>query len=178
MSGVLSLAQGLLSAGRRRRRFVPERFRRGFSLPELLVVLAIVGLSVAVAVPLVSHELHMVRMRTAADQFASDLRAARMIAVSTRGRVGDRGEPVSVQVFVEPENFYTYPDARGQPRRVEMPQGVHIVSSPSSIVFGMNGSIAAEAVTIFEAGTSDGTDRWTVTTSRLGIPRTTREHVP
>ena len=58
------------------------RVARGFSITELLVVLAIIGLPVAVTVPLISNQVRMAAIRSAAAEFSSDLRAARMIAVS------------------------------------------------------------------------------------------------
>jgi prepilin-type N-terminal cleavage/methylation domain-containing protein len=146
-----------------------RRFRTGggFSLPELLVVLTIVGLSVGVAVPLVSHQVRMLRIRGAAAQFAADLRAARMIAVARR-------ETVDVQVDIDPVNVYSFPGVRGDTRRMTMPEGIRIVScTPSRIRFRPDGSVPPpEVVTVFEARTSGGwIQRWTIKTGLLGVPK-------
>lgn len=146
--------------------------RRGYSLPELLVVLAILGLAVVVAVPLVGKQVRLVQIHSAAEQFASNLRAARMVAVSTR-------DEVIVQVDADPTNAYSFPDARGRTRLVRLPEGIRIVSSPSPIRFRSDGSIADRAITILESVASDGTvERWTVTTGILGIARTDHVRLP
>lgn len=108
----------------------------------------------------------MVRIRSAADRFASDLRAARMIAVTTR-------KNVPVHVNVAPDNFYSYTDASGAERRIEMPEGVDIVSTTSdAFFFKSDGSTGRKVITVLRARNSG--EQWTVTTSLLGIPATTR----
>jgi prepilin-type N-terminal cleavage/methylation domain-containing protein len=149
------------------------RASNGFSLPELIVVVAIVGLSVAVAIPLISREIQKAQIRGAVDQFASNLRAARMIAVSTH-------RPVDVRVFVAPGNYYLYKDAREKERRITMPEGIAIVwCEPDTLVFRSDGSVMPDGgETRFEARTAQGAvERWTVKTSVLGIPKTTHEQV-
>jgi prepilin-type N-terminal cleavage/methylation domain-containing protein len=137
----------------------------GFSLVELLVVLAVLGLSVAVAIPLVSNQIRMAAIRSTAAEFASDLRAARMLAVSGH-------EPVDVYVDADPANEYHY-TARGRERRVKLPDGVRIVSSDSRIVFRSDGSVQGGAVTLFEAhGAGGGVERWRVEVNALGLPKT------
>lgn len=151
----------------------PVPGRRGFSLPELLVVLAILGLAVMVAVPLVSHQLRSATIRAAAGQFAADLKAIRMIAVSHRRTVNVPW--VTVTVALHPDNYYSYTDVRGQLHRIDMPGGIRIVSSTPNLTiqFEPNGSVRGGNTTIFEAGFStDLLERWTVTTSELGVPRT------
>jgi len=139
----------------------------GFSLAELLVVLAILGLTVAVTVPLVSNQVRMAAIRSAAAEFSSDLRAARMIAVS-----GHR--TINVQVDADPANSYSYPDSRGRNRQVALPEGIRIVSStPASIKFRPDGSVHGGALTIFEArGVSGAAERWTIAINELGLLRT------
>jgi prepilin-type N-terminal cleavage/methylation domain-containing protein len=149
------------------------RFRdaRGFSLSELLTVVAIAGLVVAVSVPLVAQNVRQAKIRGAADQFTMSLRAARMIAVSKRATVG-------VTVADDPVNSYSFPDTRGTTRTVAMPDGVRIVSSDSPIAFTPNGSLSASTTTVLEADLTDGAmERWTVTTSVLGTPSVSRERI-
>ncbi len=143
----------------------------GFTLPELLVVLALLGLALAVTVPLTAEAVRAAKVRTAADQFASDLRAARMVAVTKR-------QPVQVTVAADPTNRYTFPDVSGTVRTVILPSGVRIVSSTSPITFQQNGSVTAPATTVFEASL-DGTtvERWTVTTTLVGVPKTQRQRL-
>jgi len=56
---------------------------RGFTLIELLVVLALVGLALTVAAPLVSNALPGTQMRAAARDVATGLRYARSLAIAS-----------------------------------------------------------------------------------------------
>jgi len=134
-------------------------------------VLAILGLAVVVAVPLVAHQVRLVQIHSAAEQLAANLRAARMVAVSIR-------RPVNVRVDVDPANEYSFPDVRGRDRRVRLPEGIRIVSSTTPISFLPDGSLSDVAVTVLESPARDGLlDRWTVTTGILGIARTSHERL-
>ena len=149
------------------RRLRLRRGDRGVSLPELLVVIAILALGILVSVPLVSEKILDTRLRVAASQFSTSLRAARMIAVS-------RSRTVTVEVEVDPANHYLYEDAKGRTRSVPLPAGVIFVSSPAAIIFKPNGSIQATqpAETILELDPDVGEVRkqYVVTTSLSGIP--------
>src|SRR5262245_13774928 len=92
---------------------------RGFSLTEILIVVAIIGLAIAITVPLVAENVSQARIRAAADQFSVDLRAARMIAVSKRAT-----PYLDVSVQPDPVNRYTFVNGRGETRVVQMPTGV------------------------------------------------------
>jgi len=143
----------------------------GFSLPELLVVLAILGAGVAVAIPLTRTQVISSRIRTSAGQFATDLRMARMIAVTKRAAV-------SVTVAPDPANYYEYTDGAGKLRRVNLSTGVRLISSTSPIVFQVNGSIANPSSSVFEVDLKGSTiERWTVTATILGVPSITRERI-
>jgi len=148
------------------RRSAP-RAGRGFSIAELLVVLAIIGLSVAIAIPLVSNQIRRAAIRSTASEFASDLRAARMLAVSGR-------ETVDVYVDADPANAYRYTGPHGgRQRRITLPDGVRIVATDPKITFRSDGSVPAGTVTLFEARGADGAiERWRVDVNILGIPKT------
>ena len=108
-----------------------ERSQKGFSVGELLVVVAVLGLIVAIGIPLVSEQIRTAKIRGAADQFSMALKAVRMIAVSKR---------------------------------------------TNPITFNFNGSVDAQATTVFEANLSAGAvERWTITTSLMGV--TSIDHV-
>ena len=143
----------------------------GFTLPELLIVLAIAGLALVIAVPLAAEQIRTVQSHAAAGQLATDIRAARMIAVSKRSTV-------TLQVDVDPTNAYQYTDAHGRVRRIALPKQIRIVSSSPPISFGANGALAAAATTVLEASVSGGViDRFTVATSLLGVPTVTHQRV-
>lgn len=147
------------------------RGQRGFSLAEILVVIAIVALLVAIVVPLVGSTLRAAAVRGAADQFAIDLRAARMIAVT-------RQNNVDFTITVDPTNRYAYTRQDGTIRTIDMPRGVKIVSSsPTTITFQANGSVVAAATTVLEVAVDSGTERWTVSTNTLGMPTIVRARV-
>jgi prepilin-type N-terminal cleavage/methylation domain-containing protein len=150
-----------------------ERHRHagGFSLLEFLVVTVVLAIMVAALVPLAMETVQKARIRTMANQFALDLRAARWTAVSSRA-------PVSLSVAVDPSNVYEYTDARGKVRKITMPVGVRIVSSTNPIQFLANGSVPGGASTIIESQiTDDAVSRFTVSTSSLGISKTTHQRV-
>jgi Tfp pilus assembly protein FimT len=141
------------------------------TLAELLAVIALMGILVAVAVPLVAEQVRQAKIRGAADEYASTLKAARMLAVSKRA-------PQSVTVNVHPTNTYAYVDTRERDRTFRMPDGVRIVSSTDPITFQINGSLTAAATTVIEASLNDGViERWTVTTGIAGVPNVVRERI-
>lgn len=139
----------------------------GFSFPEMLVVITIIGLAAAVVVPLTRDQVAGARARAGADQFTTDLRAARMIAVTTRSTL-------DMTVVAHPGNYYEYTDNKGRLRRVNMPNGVQISSSTSPIQFQLNGSLTTAASTVIEVQLGKSTtERYTIDTNILGVPTVT-----
>ena len=143
---------------------VNTRTQRGFSLPELLVVLAIIGAIVAMSIPLVNEQIRIAELRAVSDQMAVHLRAARMLAVTTHNNV-------DVTISVDPTNTLSYPDSNGQTRTIKMPGLVKIKSgSTPSITFKSDGSIAGTSSTITtESAVSTATERWILTVSTVGM---------
>lgn len=150
----------------------PASRERGFTLPELLVVLAIGGLVLGMGIALVSDQVRSASIRGAADQFTVDLRAARMIAVSRQANV-------DLVVQPDPQNRYTYTRADGVPVSVDLPPQVKILSSsPTTIQFRSNGSVTAAATTVLEIALSGNVkERWTVTTSPVGVPAVVKTRI-
>jgi len=145
---------------------------RGYSLPELLIVVALIGLAVAVAIPLIGDTLRMARVRSAADQLALDLRAARTVAVVKRTTV-----PFAINAA--PQNTYEYTDAKGVLRHVVLPVGVRITSAtPSTINFLASGAVTGGATAVMEVALGEGiTERWTIQVSIAGVPTMTKVRV-
>ncbi|NBC12740.1 MAG: prepilin-type N-terminal cleavage/methylation domain-containing protein [Gammaproteobacteria bacterium] len=94
----------------------PRRFlRRGFTLVELLVVLAIGGLLLAVTPPLITAVMPGVEHKAAARRTAAGLRLAREIAVA-------RGRDAAWILDVE-QNRYSI---EGDPRGGSLPGGLDV----------------------------------------------------
>lgn len=60
----------------------PKRNRRGFSLIELMVVIAIVGVIASISAPPIFRYLDSNRLQTDADRLAADLQYARTLSIS------------------------------------------------------------------------------------------------
>jgi prepilin-type N-terminal cleavage/methylation domain-containing protein len=153
-------------------RFPDGARTRGYSLPEVLIVIALIGIAVAIAIPLVGDSFRMARIRSAADQLALDLRAARTVAVVKR-------TTVPFAIGAAPQNSYEYTDAKGVVRRVALPAGVTIASAtPSTINFLASGAVTGGATTVLEVSLGDGiTERWTIQVSLAGVPTLTKVRV-
>ncbi len=140
-----------------------SRASRGVSLPELLVVVAILGLGLIVSIPIISQRVFAAELQATAGEFAVSLRAARMVAVT---------KLIPVTVTIDPDGSYSYVDAGGVPRRFAPPSGIAITSTPATIVFMPNGSVQVAAQTIITPLATDaGLGRWRIDTPLSGIPR-------
>ncbi len=89
---------------------------RGFSLPELLVVLAIIGILVAVTTPAFAQWLRAYKVRTTAEAMQGTLRLVRNVAVARAS---------NVDVLFKLTEF-TWTNALGQQRLFRVPVGVTI----------------------------------------------------
>ena len=142
----------------------------GVTLPELLVVLAIIAMIVTISIPLIAGAVRSSSARAAANAFAVNLKAARMLAVSIN-------IPVAITVQEEPhpdcycsDTYYEYPDRRGVIRRTEMPPGVTIGSSTPTITFMPNGSVPGGSNTTIRTQVSPGiVETWTIETTATGF---------
>lgn len=143
--------------------FRRRRAQAGFSIAELLVVLAIIGAIVAMGIPLVNEQLRVAEVRSVTDEIAVHLRAARMIAVSQH-------KDVVVTVSADPGNFVSYTGTNGETRRITMPQRVKIKSGSSvSITFHSDGSSGAASTLTTESVGATAIERWTLTVSTVGM---------
>jgi Tfp pilus assembly protein FimT len=146
-----------------------RRAERGISLPELMVVIALLALGVIVTVPLIADRVHDIKMQSAVSEFTVALRAARMAAVA-------RGATVTVTVSAS-DGSYGFADAAGTARTYLLPAGARFdPSSTAAIPFRPDGSLDAAATAILEARFSDGTVRsWTVHVPLSGFPAVTHD---
>lgn len=148
-----------------------RRAEAGFSLVELLAVLVLVGLVLAVGIPLVSEQVRIADVRQAADQMGVDLRAARMIAVS-------KHKTIVFTVNADPTNTYSYEGTDGSMRVRTMPKGVKITdASVGSVTFKPDGSITAVSNIVLESQVSTATERWTINVKTLGLADLTHTRI-
>ena len=149
------------------------RRQHGVTLPELLVVVAVIGMAVLVAVPTISDTIRSARLRSATRSLEATFRAARIVAVTRRTDVSIdvRSGPAPPTPPGPTENQYSYTDLRGLSRTQGMPPGIRIVSSTTPIVFRPNGTLDGEAITVLEVQTREGLKTWEVRTSRMGVTR-------
>ena len=140
-----------------------QRVDAGFSLVEILVVLALIGVVIAIGIPLVNEQVRISEARSAADQMAGHLRAARMIAVSHH-------KDIVVTVRVDPDNDYSYEGTYGDTKLIKMPARVKIkTGSAASITFRSDGSALASSTVTTESLVSSATERWTLSVTTVGF---------
>jgi len=148
---------------RRVERSAQPRAQTGFSLPELLVVLAIIGAIVAISIPLVNEQVRIAELRAVSGELAVHLRAARMLAVTTH-------KDVAVMVSADPTNELTYLDSNGQTRTLKMPGRVKILTgSTATITFHSDGSSGASSTVTTQSAVSTATERWILTVNTVGM---------
>ena len=147
--------------------FEKRRSQSGFSLAEMLIVIAMIGVTVGIAIPLINEQVRIAEVRSAADQMAVHLRAARMIAVSHHKDI-----VVTVKAddaSVDP-NTISYEGTNGDTQRIKMPGLVKIIAgSTASITFHSDGSSDATSTVTTECVVSSATERWTLTVNILGL---------
>jgi general secretion pathway protein H len=115
---------------------------RGFTLVELLVVLALMGLALTIASPLIGNALPGTQMRASARDVATGLRYARSLAISSN-------TDVTFDVDVEARRFAV---SRSK-RNGDFPKDAEItLTTARSELFGSGGG----SIRFFPDGTSTG----------------------
>ena len=149
-----------------------ERKRQaGFTMAEMLVVITLIGITVAIGIPLVNEQLRIAEVRGAADDLALHLRAARMIAVT-------KHKTITFTVNADPTNTFRYEGNDGKPKVISMPGRVRIASaSDNSISFFQNGSVDATSSIVLESNVSDKLERWTATVNTVGLTKLARQRI-
>ena len=115
--------------------------RRGFTLIEMSLVMCVAGLIMAIGVPKAIAIRRQMEADTAAHRLAQELKAAQHEAVR-------RNEPMVVTRIGN--DAYTVGTATTVSRRIELPDGIQFVGSPSSVTFNAFGPIGGGATQTFE----------------------------
>jgi prepilin-type N-terminal cleavage/methylation domain-containing protein len=140
----------------------------GYSLPELLIVIALIGLFVVFGGPSLADAFRAYKVRSVANDVVTDLRALRYNAVSTRT---PRTMTLNNTTSASP-NQYAYTNFKGNPITVLIEPGVAIeTTSAASITFNINGSTGATgnqtvSLSMFISGSRN--DRYTITITPSG----------
>lgn len=142
---------------------------KGYSLPELLIVIALIGLFVLFGGPAMADAYKAYKVRSVANNLSLDLRALRYNAVSTRS---PRTMTINNQADATAPNQYSYTNYKGDPITMRIEPGVNIeTSSAASVSFTINGSTGVSgsqtvSVSMFISGTRN--DRYTISVSPTG----------
>ena len=162
----------------------PGGHAAGMTLPELLIVIAIVGIIAVVAIPNFNTFWRSYKASTAIDEMISDMRLARQLAVTRR-------EIHTMAPLADPANSWTLTNTVTSTveRDGDMPEGVTISVAPTAFSFNPNG--ACTNPTTYAGTTPNGqfvqvdavisasrTDRYTIEISPVGRAKTTRVSLP
>ena len=150
---------------------VIRRQQKGYSLVEVLLVLAIMGIFLAISIPALSSYMRSYSARVGADEFVSHMRLARHLAIA-------RHQPIDMLVGTEEYSLPDWTDkdiTTAGTRDFTLPRGCTIVSGTGTITFRTDGTISTGATTMRMELTLDGqlTARYDITISTAGKITTT-----
>ena len=138
----------------------PNRYR-GVTLPEILIVLAIMGLFILVAIPAVNNYIRASKVRTSNDVLLEDLRAARYVAITNR---------ISSAVTIDQSaKTWQYTDIHGRSITRALESGVSFSSvTGSPVTFQSDGSASTAATIVIQGTVSTLTHQFTISVTTVG----------
>lgn len=145
----------------------------GYSLPELLTVIALIGLFVLVGGPAMADGFKAYKVKASADIVATDVRGMRYAAVGQRTpmtmTISSQGSGVN-------PSTYTFTNAAGRAITRQLEQGVNIEdASADTLSFGTTGSTGSTATQVvivsMDINSTRG-DRYTISVTPTGTVTT------
>jgi prepilin-type N-terminal cleavage/methylation domain-containing protein len=130
-----------------------SRVRRGFTLMETLVVVAIIGVILLFAIPMLYRMLQSYYVKTAANQFAIQVRMARNLSVSQKTNYQivinsqTHGTPNVYTVQYAPGGtFQVVPNLDTKiPDSIQIPNTANFAAGQATLTFDPRGKIVASA---------------------------------
>jgi Tfp pilus assembly protein FimT len=148
-----------------------DRAERGFSVSELLTVVALMSLMVLFAGPAIADAYKGYQARAAANTLVTNLRALRYNAVAQR-------TVQTITLHDESDstlpNHYVFTNLKGQIVTIDVNPATIDAASPDSITFGINGSAGttSQAIVVERVVNSSRGDRYTITVTPSGTIQT------
>ncbi len=145
---------------------------RGFTLVEGMVVLAVIAVLAAIALPSLANVLAAQRLRAAGTDLVSSLLIARSEAIKRKARV--EVEPRTTGDWTSGWRVATATSDEQIDRREPTGVRVAVARAPASVVYERNGRLAVVGITQFEfrdAERQPGIDARCVTIDPSGLPK-------
>lgn len=145
-----------------------ERGSEGFSLPELLTVIFLMGMFIVFGGPAMNEAYKAYEVRSTADNLVTDIRALRYNAVAQRA---PQTMTIQNQSSVTSPNTYSFTNSKGNLVTMTL-GGVNIeATSATTLTFNINGSTGATGNTTISVSipiNSGRSDRYTITVTPSG----------
>ncbi|HEY3128770.1 MAG TPA: GspH/FimT family pseudopilin [Acidobacteriota bacterium] len=133
---------------------------KGFTILELVLVVAVIGIIVAIAVPSIQSSTSSYNVTTGADQLAGEIQTGRLLAVTRNATLQ--------MIFDASKGTYqvTDPDDPDNPPRSQksLPTGVTFQQAPASLTFYSRGNSPGGTIQI---GNSKFSMRMTVKSTEI-----------
>lgn len=149
--------------------------KKGFTLMELMIVIAIIGILSAVAFPMITATLPKYRIRAAARELVIDFKKAKIEAVKRNRNVllqftletaGNPDAGGSYLFFVDEDGDGTFNAGDTSLKTVTMPRGIRLTAGPATAGYTNRGLPSNQTTVTLQ--TSDTTRTYNITRTSAG----------